>query len=322
MQIEDGGDSPEVNGLLLDALRAGVHHQVGAFGALPVLRAIDVFAQAEEGRWAQLRAGTLPPIQLSPEEQLDELIPQGYQLVQAQQTIAACDIWLAAWDLVKQLARPDLRSPAELNEAYRLTYSVDDWSVDLVWELGNAGIANPAYSEHQVQVGREALELFSDQIPDTVVNMMRAQGVALWRLGRRSEAEATYAALVKRLPDEGWAYIGWSDQYWLYQKTALDYEAADAILRRALARPALRDREFVLERLASLYTEWGKPPDVTVAGAQHMKPQPPGAARGQSAAGKSAQPPPPAPKLGRNDPCWCGSGRKYKQCHLPTDTAR
>jgi preprotein translocase subunit SecA len=21
------------------------------------------------------------------------------------------------------------------------------------------------------------------------------------------------------------------------------------------------------------------------------------------------------PKLGRNDPCWCGSGRKYKQCH-------
>lgn len=20
-------------------------------------------------------------------------------------------------------------------------------------------------------------------------------------------------------------------------------------------------------------------------------------------------------KLGRNDPCWCGSGRKYKKCH-------
>lgn len=23
------------------------------------------------------------------------------------------------------------------------------------------------------------------------------------------------------------------------------------------------------------------------------------------------------PKLGRNDPCWCGSGKKYKVCHLP-----
>jgi len=20
---------------------------------------------------------------------------------------------------------------------------------------------------------------------------------------------------------------------------------------------------------------------------------------------------------GRNDPCWCGSGKKYKKCHLP-----
>jgi hypothetical protein len=22
---------------------------------------------------------------------------------------------------------------------------------------------------------------------------------------------------------------------------------------------------------------------------------------------------------GRNDPCWCGSGKKYKHCHLPAD---
>ena len=24
-------------------------------------------------------------------------------------------------------------------------------------------------------------------------------------------------------------------------------------------------------------------------------------------------------KIGRNDPCWCGSGRKYKQCHEEFD---
>ena len=24
---------------------------------------------------------------------------------------------------------------------------------------------------------------------------------------------------------------------------------------------------------------------------------------------------------GRNDPCWCGSGKKYKKCHLPLDRA-
>ena len=26
-------------------------------------------------------------------------------------------------------------------------------------------------------------------------------------------------------------------------------------------------------------------------------------------------------KLGRNDPCWCGSGQKYKKCHLASDRA-
>ncbi len=27
-------------------------------------------------------------------------------------------------------------------------------------------------------------------------------------------------------------------------------------------------------------------------------------------------------KLGRNDPCWCGSGKKYKNCHLEEDLAK
>lgn len=29
-----------------------------------------------------------------------------------------------------------------------------------------------------------------------------------------------------------------------------------------------------------------------------------------------------APKVGRNDPCWCGSGKKYKKCHLAADERR
>jgi hypothetical protein len=28
------------------------------------------------------------------------------------------------------------------------------------------------------------------------------------------------------------------------------------------------------------------------------------------------------PKPGRNDPCWCGSGRKYKKCHLDEDQVK
>ena len=31
------------------------------------------------------------------------------------------------------------------------------------------------------------------------------------------------------------------------------------------------------------------------------------------------QGPPADLRLGRNDVCWCGSGKKYKNCHLASD---
>ena len=43
-----------------------------------------------------------------------------------------------------------------------------------------------------------------------------------------------------------------------------------------------------------------------------------------SAGGGSGKPAPQrkaGPRLGRNDPCWCGSGKKYKNCHLKQDIA-
>lgn len=43
-----------------------------------------------------------------------------------------------------------------------------------------------------------------------------------------------------------------------------------------------------------------------------------------SAGGDGGRPAPQrraGPRLGRNDPCWCGSGKKYKDCHLKLDRA-
>jgi len=34
---------------------------------------------------------------------------------------------------------------------------------------------------------------------------------------------------------------------------------------------------------------------------------------------KRDAPPDSARQLGRNDPCWCGSGKKYKRCHFAHD---
>jgi preprotein translocase subunit SecA len=51
-----------------------------------------------------------------------------------------------------------------------------------------------------------------------------------------------------------------------------------------------------------------------------MSPQRGLGAAAAAAAGAGGRP--ALPTLGRNDPCWCGSGKKYKQCHLRVDQSR
>jgi uncharacterized protein YecA (UPF0149 family) len=41
----------------------------------------------------------------------------------------------------------------------------------------------------------------------------------------------------------------------------------------------------------------------------------------QVAAARAAQQRAQIPKIGRNDPCHCGSGKKYKNCHMKDDQA-
>ena len=185
MQIEDGGDSPEVNRALLEALREGLRHQVGEHRAKAVLRAIDAFEGAESERWEQVRAGTLPPIELRTDEQLDDLMQEGYDLLQAKRQTAACDKWLEAWAMVTEMATPDMRTALAFDKAYPgMMQSVFNWSGDLEMELHNAGLHDPVYHEHRVRYVNEFLARFPDEDEERYVMFRRALGEALWCLER------------------------------------------------------------------------------------------------------------------------------------------
>jgi tetratricopeptide (TPR) repeat protein len=298
MQIEDGGDHPRVNEWLLEALREGVKHQVGKREARAALRAIDDFHYDEMKRWKRIKAGDLPPVNgcclsaLSQEMRLDDLMQEGYRSQD-------CDLWLEVWEMIKQMATPQMGTAVAFDDAYPgLTQFVSNWCSDLDLALHNAGLNDPAYHEHRLRYAREFLAQFPDEDANRHVNFLRAQGEALWNLGRRAEAEEVYEGLVEQFPDEAWGYIGWSDNYWLWgAPEPKEYGKAEAILKCALARPDLRYRNDVLERLASLHEEWNASDG----------PTPPSGA------------PSPAERLGRNDLCWCGSGKKYKHCHLRND---
>ncbi len=269
MQIEDGGDNPQVNALLLEALREGVDHQVGNRRARAALRAIDAFYVKEIGHWKQVKAGIPPSVELTPEKQLDDLMQEGYKSLD-------CDLWLEAWEMVKQMATPEMRTAVAFDGVYPgLTQFVSNWCSDLEMELHNAGLNDPIYYEHRLCYAREFLAQFPDEGANRYVNFMRAQGEALWNLGRRAEAEVVYEKLVERLPDEGWGYIGWSDRYWLWgAPEPKEYKRAEAILQRALARPNLHYRNDALERLANLHKERSQPKEKTTDAAKPVSPVP------------------------------------------------
>lgn len=334
VQIEDGGDNPEVNRLLLEALRAGVLHQVGERQGRAALRAMDDFARDEAQRWAHIRAGTLPPMLLTPEEQLDDLMQDGYTLLDSGQQTAAVDKWLEAWEHIKQMATPRTRSTEAFDAAYRdLFQCVFNWCSDMAMELHNAGLDDPVYFTHQIRYVDEFLAHFPDEDIDHHVSMLRAKGEALWHLGRQVEAEAVYQTLIARYPDAAWGYIGWADQYYFFRARPKLYERAEALLLQALARPTLDDRGDVLDRLMGLYEEWGKPEKQARYAAEREK-----WSRQQSAPRRSLPTSPAAPAQTpqtvlqgtapassppqRNDPCPCGSGKKYKHCHMLSDQAR
>jgi uncharacterized protein YecA (UPF0149 family) len=111
----------------------------------------------------------------------------------------------------------------------------------------------------------------------------------------------------------------------MWRDSGKDHPAAERILRQALERPALEDRQNVLERLIDLYEEWGQPDKQAplLAELAKLKPKEIWSHAARSKLTSLPQPDTPsAPQVQkpkRNDPCWCGSGKKYKQCHLKTD---
>ena len=74
---------------------------MGPDRAEPIIAAVNAFAEQERLRWQQMRTGTPPPIEAPPQEQMEALVDEAYQLLEARRTAEACDRWLAAWEIAK-----------------------------------------------------------------------------------------------------------------------------------------------------------------------------------------------------------------------------
>ncbi len=138
---------------------------------------------------------------------------------------------------------------------------------------------------------------------------------------------------------ERWAMLRAVDQHWQRHLTDLD------VLREGIGLMSVAQRDPLVEYKRQSYSMWQGMMDeikqqaayqlltVQVAPRIARRPQPIqlNMARptnittnaGASGAGDARPEPVRAQlKIGRNDPCWCGSGKKYKNCHLKDDQSK
>lgn len=104
----------------------------------------------------------------------------------------------------------------------------------------------------------------------------------------------------------------------------IDYEVAHQIFKVQLVQPqpmpkmeAEKQEVATGSVNAALQADALTPQPETGIAANIIRKQAMAAQAGAAAGGANGKPAAPAKKPGRNDVCWCGSGKKYKRCHYP-----
>jgi preprotein translocase subunit SecA len=224
---------------------------------------------------------------------------------------------LEQWDL------PALRREVED------TFAVDTGSLDFtgktaddirdeLWELLVA-----SYTEKENLVGREILQRVERDIMLQVVDQQwkdhlysldhLKEGIGLRQYGQRDplveykkESFQMFQAMKDRIDLETVSYL------WRL-RPVLQEEAAPApppVIRQAPRQPVILNNPAAETQAASIFNS--APSSSAVAALPHAAPQP-ARVGGDDADVKTVRH--DGPKVGRNDPCPCGSGKKYKKCH-------
>jgi preprotein translocase subunit SecA len=238
-------------------------------------------------------------------------------------------------------------------DADALAARVVEWAEQTYWQM-NERLGEDLYramrqAETPVHAFFDGSDPFYNQIRSVLESSVDAEAFAPWvdqplrRLPEELEAKVRQAVIdAHRVFRDRRLMLRQIDDHWVQHLTSLD------MLREGIGLRAIGQQnplvsyqkeafEMYQEMLASIQSQIVRSlfliPQTAVAGGQR---QPAGApltqsrqrqltfrASGASSAGEtSPEPHRAATKPGRNDPCYCGSGKKYKDCHWRSDQRR
>jgi len=277
-------------------------------------------------------------------EMIDDRMQEGYEKQANDDSAGACRIWLEVWkNILNIMNSRRMRSLKEFDKEFRGTQSLFNWIQDLEMELGNAGVDEEKFFEDRILFCEKFINRFPHEGSLVIENMKRAIAESYFKIGQPQKAETLFKKWLEEDPQWGWGWIGWSDSYWLYHGESKNYKRAEGLLREGLSVKNVRDRNDLLMRVQSLYSETGEEEEAksirqktTISGhvTQDLTIEKGNILRikksitfdgeglpleefdtlNEILAEDAGLPDVKRPKVGRNAPCPCGSGKKFKKC--------
>lgn len=246
-------------------------------------------------------------------DEWDELVQCGYETQEKQKNEALIDCWWKAWEIFRKLIGQENEkiSVSGLMEEQDYRYPVDAWLQDFEMELGNAG-------EHQKRLDfcNAVLEML-DWTYDDDSNFLSAVGEELYVEGKEKEGREWFENWLKREPHNENA---WSAFSWCVEENEGAEAAYYLIRKEVIGVPCTMNNSLLFERAKILAKHLNLTDDLkwiesqleacwkTIEEADYY-----------NDINDDFKIPVQKPivkekKIYPNDPCPCGSGKKYKKC--------
>ena len=244
-------------------------------------------------------------------EMVDRWMQSGYQHSQEREAVAASTLWLKAWRAVlKIMDDHDVQSIKDFDLRFGGTQSLYNWVQDLELELSNAAHGDDRLCHEGIRLCKTFEERFGDEDALIKENMRRALAGFYTNLDEMDTVDELFGGWLREDPQWGWGWTGWSDCYYLLRKEG-NADKGEQLLVQGLAVAGVRDEIDMLDRPQTLYSDLGREQEAREVRDRLKKIEP---KRVPALTDTEPQVPLRVTKVGRNEPCPCGSGRKYKKC--------
>ena len=262
---------------------------------------------------------------------INRTMQKGYKFYEKNSTEECLKIWLETWKLVKEVfSENNIELICSFDETYSLTQYVSNWVMDFQEVLQNSN----NYELHN-NFCNWLIPLY-DKNESNICVIKIDLARSYFDMGNKDKGETHFQALTAEYPEYGWGWINWSRQYWFFGSTDTDYKKGEEILLEALKVNNIEDKEDIYETLFDLYQGSGQieksksiEKNVNSMTSDRMKQSinlqsgekalreenfQENVPYGFGAFDNEVQSEKNKTKIGRNDPCICGSGKKYKKC--------